>query len=244
MRELEPACPPGAARSMTSTSRPSDAAYTAAASPAGPAPTMTMSRTCDSSIFELKPSACATSRVDGFLSTCVPVANDDRDVVTAYPEAVEQFLGTTVGVEIHISERVSVARQKFSYSKCLRRIARAENEHIGTSVAGHGKPPCEERPHEDFAQLRVLADQRSQVLRAQLQQVRCFDGLTPVDGAPACNHQQFARKLTRVISRHRIFDAASQRDDPDLALDHDVYRRGVVVGVIEHNRLPPPVAAS
>ena len=44
----------------------------------------------------------------------LPVADDDRDVVAAYPEAVEQFLGTTVGVEIHISERVSVTRQKFS----------------------------------------------------------------------------------------------------------------------------------
>ncbi len=38
-----PAWPPGASRSITIVRRPSDAPYTAAASPAGPAPTMTVS---------------------------------------------------------------------------------------------------------------------------------------------------------------------------------------------------------
>ncbi len=43
MREDVPACPPGASRSMSTVHRPSDAPYTAAASPAGPAPTMATS---------------------------------------------------------------------------------------------------------------------------------------------------------------------------------------------------------
>jgi hypothetical protein len=38
-----PAWPPGTSRSSTIVERPSDAAYTAAARPAGPAPTITMS---------------------------------------------------------------------------------------------------------------------------------------------------------------------------------------------------------
>src|SRR5437660_692706 len=38
--ELDPACPPGEFVSITSTFKPSDAAYTAAASPARPAPTI------------------------------------------------------------------------------------------------------------------------------------------------------------------------------------------------------------
>ena len=43
MRELVPACPPGVCRSMMSVLRPSEAPYTAEASPDGPAPTTTTS---------------------------------------------------------------------------------------------------------------------------------------------------------------------------------------------------------
>jgi hypothetical protein len=43
MSELDPACPPIDSASSTSVLNPSDAAYTAAASPAGPAPTITRS---------------------------------------------------------------------------------------------------------------------------------------------------------------------------------------------------------
>ena len=39
MRELDPAWPPGASRSIITVASPSLAPYTAAASPAGPAPT-------------------------------------------------------------------------------------------------------------------------------------------------------------------------------------------------------------
>jgi hypothetical protein len=40
MAALCPACPPGASRSTMTVRSPSDAAYTAAARPAGPLPTM------------------------------------------------------------------------------------------------------------------------------------------------------------------------------------------------------------
>ena len=43
MRDEVSAWPPGASRSMTSVRRPSEAPYTAAASPAGPPPMMTVS---------------------------------------------------------------------------------------------------------------------------------------------------------------------------------------------------------
>ncbi len=43
MRDEVPACPPGASRSMTSVRSPSDAPYTAAARPAGPPPTISVS---------------------------------------------------------------------------------------------------------------------------------------------------------------------------------------------------------
>ena len=43
MRELWPACPPVASRSTRTVRSPSEAAYTAAPSPAGPPPTITVS---------------------------------------------------------------------------------------------------------------------------------------------------------------------------------------------------------
>jgi hypothetical protein len=43
MRDDAPAWPPNARQSNTMTERPSDAPYTAAASPAGPAPTIATS---------------------------------------------------------------------------------------------------------------------------------------------------------------------------------------------------------
>ena len=69
MRELVPACPPGAVLSRTSTSSPSDAAYTAAPRPAGPAPTMTTSLTALASSSGDRPSAAARPSIDGFLRT-------------------------------------------------------------------------------------------------------------------------------------------------------------------------------
>src|SRR5204862_1328 len=55
MRELDPAWPPGTLASMTRTSRPSDAPYTAAARPEGPAPTTARSTTWVPSSASLNP---------------------------------------------------------------------------------------------------------------------------------------------------------------------------------------------
>jgi hypothetical protein len=61
---LLPACPPGAVRSRTMVRSPSDAPYTAAASPAGPAPTTTRSYTA-ASIGRRTPMASASWRFEG-----------------------------------------------------------------------------------------------------------------------------------------------------------------------------------
>src|SRR6267142_4453568 len=69
MRELDPACPPGTFDSRTSTLSPSDAPYTAAASPAGPAPTTTRSFTRVWSTVSLKPRQSAIRAFVGFRNT-------------------------------------------------------------------------------------------------------------------------------------------------------------------------------
>ena len=71
MRELDAACPPGAFASITSTSSPSDAAYTAAASPDGPAPMTTTSRMRVSSMAWLNPRHSAISSFVGSRRTAL-----------------------------------------------------------------------------------------------------------------------------------------------------------------------------
>ena len=72
MREVLPACPPGPTASMTIVSSPSEAAYTAAARPAGPAPTTTTSYTRRGSISSVMPSASANALFCGFCSAVRP----------------------------------------------------------------------------------------------------------------------------------------------------------------------------
>jgi hypothetical protein len=64
MRELVPAWPPGIDASTTVVDRPSEAPYTAAASPAGPPPTIARSQLGESGSVA-NPNACAMRAYDG-----------------------------------------------------------------------------------------------------------------------------------------------------------------------------------
>jgi hypothetical protein len=70
MRVLVPACPPGAQASATNVRSPSEPPYTAAASPAGPAPSTTRSKRCPSTSAR-SPSERATWAADGLRITSV-----------------------------------------------------------------------------------------------------------------------------------------------------------------------------
>src|SRR5258705_320841 len=72
MRELVPACPPGAFPSIITTFRPSDAAYTAAPRPAGPAPTMQRAQTAGRAVLGFNPGQAAASWTAGLRSTWGP----------------------------------------------------------------------------------------------------------------------------------------------------------------------------
>ncbi len=73
IRDVVPACPPGPTASITSVSRPSEAPYTAAASPAGPAPTTTTSYTWPSTGRKARPRWAASSLTVGLRSTAFGV---------------------------------------------------------------------------------------------------------------------------------------------------------------------------
>ncbi|CKT03434.1 Uncharacterised protein [Mycobacterium tuberculosis] len=69
MRALAPACPPKARQSSTITRRPSEAAYTAVARPAGPAPTTATSYNSSRSAVSTMPRQRASASSVGFTST-------------------------------------------------------------------------------------------------------------------------------------------------------------------------------
>ena len=82
MRVLVPAWPPGAHASATSVRKPSDPPYTAAASPAGPAPRMTRSNRSASTSARNR-SARATCAADGLRITsvaCTSTGVSDRGI--------------------------------------------------------------------------------------------------------------------------------------------------------------------
>ena len=74
MRDDVPACPPSAVSSARTVDIPSDAPYTAAARPPGPAPTTTRSHTSDRSVSARpdRPRASSRSRLPGLRSNCPP----------------------------------------------------------------------------------------------------------------------------------------------------------------------------
>ncbi len=74
MRDDVPACPPNATSSARTDAIPSDAPYTAAARPPGPAPTISRSQTSDRSVSAApdRPSASSRSRRPGLRSNCPP----------------------------------------------------------------------------------------------------------------------------------------------------------------------------
>src|SRR4029453_119562 len=94
MRELAPACPPGASVSSTTTSSPSEAPYTAAARPAGPAPTISTSRTRVPSTGAFRARHSAISWVLGSRTPAAtrrrqPRRPGSHDQHVAHPRAVD-----------------------------------------------------------------------------------------------------------------------------------------------------------
>ncbi len=72
MRDDVPACPPGASRSMTIVRNPSEAPYTAAARPEGPAPTTTVSYSAAAASVP-SPRSSATRRSWGLTTVFPPM---------------------------------------------------------------------------------------------------------------------------------------------------------------------------
>ncbi len=97
MRELAPAWPPNARLSITSTDRPSEAAYTAVASPAGPAPTTATSNVAFASGRSFMPRQRPSSLSLGLRST-MPLghATSGSSAAVAAAETTHAFASSSV----------------------------------------------------------------------------------------------------------------------------------------------------
>ena len=114
--DLASSSPPGRRRRALrppSRSRPSEAAYTAAARPAGPAPTTTRSCTCASSISGFMPRKAASVRISGLRST-PRGASTTGTSSTPTPWRHEQLLDARVLVDVEAHVRMVVAREELA----------------------------------------------------------------------------------------------------------------------------------
>ena len=100
--------------SSTSTSRPSDAPYTAAASPAGPAPITMRSRTVEWSISGLMPQAFGEAFVARIPQHHLAAADDHRHFVDADVEALEHRRHVRVAIDVDAHVRKAVAGEELA----------------------------------------------------------------------------------------------------------------------------------
>jgi hypothetical protein len=121
MRELVPAWPPGAVASSTSTSRPSDAAYTAGAHDDDVAHDVGVERRVEAEL--------AREALDGrVLEDLAGRADDDRHLVDADLKPIEHLLHGGIRVDVLVRERLRVAREELAQLHRGRRVERA-HEH-------------------------------------------------------------------------------------------------------------------
>ena len=125
MRALAPAWPPNERQSSTATRRPSDAAYTAVDSPAGPAPTTSTSKMPSQTRSSIMPSAVASCVSLGSTST---VPSGVTATASAARGAVlhQQLRGHRVVVAGDHVVRLAVALQEVLQPQHRGRAGRAD----------------------------------------------------------------------------------------------------------------------
>ena len=115
MRELEPDCPPIDSFSITSVSRPSEDAYTAAARPAGPAPTTT-TRSRHLRRAPYSPWDAASSAFVGSTSP-VLARDDDRQRRSREARLLEQAASLVELLMGHVRTPFRISRLRSSWAR-------------------------------------------------------------------------------------------------------------------------------
>ena len=154
MRELEPAWPPGTFDSSTSTSRPSEAPYTAAARPAGPAPTI--DEIADAGVVDrlVETEAVGNPRIGRISQHRIAAADQHRDIGNADLKTIEQLLRLAVAIEVDVVKGMAVPRQELLHAQRSCAVRRADHDDVAQVPRNQLEAAQDERPHQDLAQLR------------------------------------------------------------------------------------------
>src|SRR6266550_2317196 len=163
MRLLAAACPPGPTASSTTVVSPSEAPYTAAASPAGPAPTTVRStKPPESSPRYDSPSVCASSPGVARLRTRSGSSAAGRSALVSDAASINDCPAT----ESASNQRCGSRRLAACAKRERGRIHRAadELESSGGAVLYEHSTPSAEGLEEDVGQLGVLGHQPAEAL--------------------------------------------------------------------------------
>src|SRR5437870_449611 len=151
MRELDPACPPGACESSTRTSSPSDTI-----DGRGQA---RWSRTDDHHVTHprLVDRLVQTETVRNLLIGRVPkndaaTADHHRHILDGHAKRIEQLLDVRITIEVYEGVWVPVARQEFFDANCTGRVQRADKYRVTKPTRDEFGRAQNERAHEDLAE--------------------------------------------------------------------------------------------
>ena len=233
--------------SRTSTSSPSDAPYTAAARPAGPAPTMMTSRTCAGSIASLKPRHSAICSLVGLRSTTSP-----RQISTGYVgdgdvKPVEQGLDVGVAFEIEVGVRMGVAVQELPDAQRARAMAGTDDDDVAEIVRDQLHPAQDEGAHQDLADLGIGLHQRQHAFAAELDDLPGLADAGAHEGGARGDHVDLAGEIARAVQGDELLGAGEGLGDLDLARGDDKERHVLLAGFDQHLaalRRPPLAVGS
>ena len=227
---------------MTSASSPSDAAYTAAARPAGPAPTITTSRIASRSTDDVESEAVGDFFIRWIAEYDRAAAQDDRNVRRRNPERVEQGLDVLLRIEIDVHERMSVPRQELSQAQRSGAVCRAKKHGIAVAASDELGATQDERAHHDLADLALELEHAKHLVAIEHDDFSVFVRADTHERRPSGEQVGFSGELSGANDLNDGFAVVRHAQDLHRAA-HD-HKAGWMLIARLHQRLTAPHRAA
>ena len=155
------ACPPVATDSSTTVLSPSEAPYSAAANPAGPAPTTTRSEVISDRSGAAHPKRPRQLGIARVAQHSIGTDEHDRALLRRHAEALQDLLRSRIRLQVDPVMRQPVADRELPQAPGIRRIARTDDPEPDPQP-DHDRAPHDQRPQDQVAQHDVLSDDLAQ----------------------------------------------------------------------------------
>ena len=113
-------------------------------------------------------------------------------------------------------------------------MRRSDEHGVARPAADQLDASKNERPHQDFAELGVVLDQRHHLIAIQLEEFAGVAGAQPEQRAAAGDHVDLAAELSRAVERDQDLAFAAAPDNLDRPGCYDEERHDVVACLDEH----------